>query len=212
LFKQHGLLRASFVPDRPQRELRDLTRHRSQLVAEQTRVANRIHKTLEDANVKLGSVATDILGVSGWDMIRGLIGGQNDPEQLAELARGRLREKLLALREALRGHLTRHHRFMLGQLMHHLGYLDRQIRIRSANRQGAWLQFPKLIFRQITASRSVRSAWLFVGSTPSTRENVHKAGYTASTFAQNRETFFTGQETPPSNAPCSAVHTGPRAA
>jgi transposase len=78
---QHGLLRASFVPDRPQRELRDLTRHRSQLAAEQTRVANRIHKTLEDANVKLGSVATDILGVSGQDMIRGLIGGQDDPDQ-----------------------------------------------------------------------------------------------------------------------------------
>jgi transposase len=124
---QHGLLRASFVPDRPQRELRDLTRHRSQLVAEQTRAANRIHKTLEDANIKLGSVATDILGVSGQDMIRALIGGQDDPNQLAELARGRLREKLPALREALRGHLSDHHRFMLGKLMDHLAYLDRQI-------------------------------------------------------------------------------------
>jgi transposase len=124
---QHGLLRPSFVPDRPQRELRDLTRHRSQLVAEQTRVANRIHKTLEDANIKLGSVATDILGVSGKDMIRALIAGQSEPKELAELARGRLREKLPALREALRGHLTAHHRFMLGQLMDHLDYLDRQI-------------------------------------------------------------------------------------
>lgn len=124
---QYGLLRASFVPDRPQRELRDLTRHRSQLVAEQTRLANRVHKTLEDANVKLGSVATDILGVSGTAMIRSLIGGQDDPAELAELARGRLREKLPALREALRGHLTEHHRFMLGRLMDHLGYLDRQI-------------------------------------------------------------------------------------
>jgi transposase len=124
---QHGLLRASFVPDRPQRELRDLTRHRSQLVAEQTRAANRIHKTLEDANVKLGSVATDILGVSGQRMIRAMIAGQDDPGQLAELARGRLREKVPALREALRGHLTAHHRFMLGQLMGHLEYLDRQI-------------------------------------------------------------------------------------
>jgi transposase len=124
---QHGLLRPSFVPDRPQRELRDLTRHRSQLVAEQTRVANRIHKTLEDANVKLGSVATDILGVSGRQMIHALIGGQDDPAELAELARGRLRDKRSQLREALRGHLTGHHRFMLGQLMDHLGYLDRQI-------------------------------------------------------------------------------------
>ena len=124
---QHGLLRASFVPDRPQRELRDLTRQRSQLAAEQSRVSNRIHKTLEDANIKLSSVATDILGVSGREMIRALIGGQNDPAELAELARRRLRNKLPALREALRGHLTEHHRFMLRQLMDHLAYLDKQI-------------------------------------------------------------------------------------
>ena len=124
---QHGLLRASFVPERPQRELRDLTRQRSQLAAEQARVANRIHKTLEDANIKLGSVATDILGVSGQEMIRALIGGQDDPEQLADLARRRLRAKLPELREALRGHLTDHHRFMLRQLMDHLAYLDHQV-------------------------------------------------------------------------------------
>ena len=124
---QHGLLRPSFVPDRPQRELRDLTRHRSQLVAEQTRVANRIHKTLEDANVKLGSVATDILGVSGKEMIRAMVAGQEDPNQLAELARGRLRAKVPDLREALRGHLTPHHRFMLSHLLDHLDYLDSQI-------------------------------------------------------------------------------------
>ena len=124
---QHGLLRPSFVPERPQRELRDLTRHRSQLVAEQTRMANRIHKTLEDANVKLGSVATDILGVSGTQMIRALVAGQDDPHELAELARGRLRAKLPDLREALQGHLTGHHRFMLGHLLHHLDYLDSQI-------------------------------------------------------------------------------------
>lgn len=124
---QYGLLRASFVPDRPQRELRDLTRHRSQLVAEQTRAANRIHKTLEDANVKLGSVATDILGVSGKEMIRALIGGQTDSQALAQLARGRLREKLPQLREALRGHLTSHHRFMLSQLLDHLDHLDCQL-------------------------------------------------------------------------------------
>ena len=124
---QHGLLEASFVPERPQRELRELTRHRSQLVAEQTRVANRVHKTLEDANIKLGSVATDALGVSGRQMIRALIAGQEDPAELAELARGRLRGKRPELREALRGHVGEHHRFMLGQLMEHLDYLDGQI-------------------------------------------------------------------------------------
>jgi len=124
---QHGLLRASFVPERPQRDLRDLTRQRSQLTAEQSRVANRIHKTLEDANIKLGSVATDILGVSGREMIRALIAGQDDPNALADLARRRLRAKLPQLREALRGRLSDHHRFMLSQLMDHLAYLDRQI-------------------------------------------------------------------------------------
>jgi transposase len=124
---QHGLLRPSFVPDRPQRELRDLTRQRSQLASEQSRVSNRIHKTLEDANIKLSSVATDILGVSGQEMIRALIADQEDPEQLAELARRRLRNKLPELREALRGHLSEHHRFMLRQLMDHRTYLDRQI-------------------------------------------------------------------------------------
>jgi transposase len=124
---QHGLLKASFVPDRPQREMRDLTRQRSQLTAEQSRVANRIHKTLEDANIKLGSVATDILGVSGRAMLEALIGGQEDPKQLAELAQRRLRAKIPLLQEALRGHLTEHHRFMLRQLLDHLGYLDRQI-------------------------------------------------------------------------------------
>jgi len=124
---QHGLLRASFVPERPQRELRELTRHRTQLVGEQTRVANRIHKTLEDANIKLGSVAADVLGASGKEMIRALIDGQTDPDELAELARGRLRSKLPALREALRGHLTAHHRFMLRQLVDHIEYLQRQV-------------------------------------------------------------------------------------
>lgn len=94
---------------------------------QQTRAANRIHKPLKDANVKLGSVATDIPGVSGQDMIRALIDCQDDQNQLAELARGRLWENLPALREALCGHLSDHHRFMLGKLMDHLAYLDRQI-------------------------------------------------------------------------------------
>ena len=124
---QHGLLKPSFVPEKPVRQLRDLTRQRSQLTAEQSRVSNRIHKTLEDANIKLSSVATDVLGVSGRQMIQALIAGQEDPAELAELARRKLRHKLPQLREALRGHLTEHHRFMLRQLMDHLDYLDRQV-------------------------------------------------------------------------------------
>ena len=121
---QHGLLRGSFVPPKPIRELRDLTRQRSQLVAEKAAVANRIQKVLEDANIKLSSVATDVLGTSGRAMIRGLIAGQEDPDALAELARRRLRQKLPALRTALRGQVTEHHRFMLRMLMSHLEDLE----------------------------------------------------------------------------------------
>lgn len=124
---QHGLLRNSFVPPRPQRELRDLTRHRAQLQGERTRVVNRIHKTLEDANVKLGSVASDIVGVSGREMLEELVNGQTDPSKIARLARGRMRRKIPQLELALEGHFTDHHRFMLEQLLSHLDQLDQQI-------------------------------------------------------------------------------------
>lgn len=124
---QCGLLKGSFVPDRPQRELRDLTRHRAQLVHEKSAVVNRIHKILEDANIKLGIVATDILGKSGRDMIRALIRGEEDPSEIADLARRQLRGKIPQLRSALEGHVTDHHRFILGELMDHFEYLEGQI-------------------------------------------------------------------------------------
>jgi transposase len=121
---QHGLLKASFVPPAPIRELRDLTRQRAQLVAEKATVANRIQKVLEDANIKLASVATDVLGVSGRDMIEALIAGETGPEQLADKARKRLRAKIPALQAALRGRVTDHHRFQLRLLMDHLTHLE----------------------------------------------------------------------------------------
>lgn len=120
---QHGLLTASFIPPARQRELRDLTRQRSQLGAEQTAVANRIQKVLEDANVKLGSVASDVLGVSGRAMLDALVAGQEDPEALADLARRRMRGKIPQLREALRGRVTDHHRFLLRLLLDHFDQL-----------------------------------------------------------------------------------------
>lgn len=110
---QHGLLRGSFVPPRGQRELRELTRHRTQLVGEKTRIANRIHKTLEDANIKLGSVASDILGVSGRAMLDAVIAGETDEKKLADLAQRKMRGKIPELEQALRGRLTEHHRFLL---------------------------------------------------------------------------------------------------
>lgn len=123
-----GLLRGSFVPPRAIRQLRDLTRHRAQLAGEHTRVANRIHKLLEDTNLKLGAVASDVLGVSGRAMLRALLDGEDDPQRLAELARGQLRKKLPQLRLALEGHCTEHHRFLLRRLLSHLNYLESQSR------------------------------------------------------------------------------------
>jgi len=121
---QHGLLRASFVPPPPIRELRDLTRQRAQLVAEKAAAANRLQKVLEDCNIKLASVATDILGVSGRAMLEALIAGEEDPEQLAELAQKRLRQKIPALQLALRGRVTAHHRFQLRLLLDHVAHLE----------------------------------------------------------------------------------------
>jgi transposase len=124
---QHGLLKASFIPPAAVRELRDLTRQRAQLAGEKAAVANRIQKVLEEANIKLGSVATDVLGESGRDMIRALIAGENDPEKLADLARKRLRAKIPALRLALHGRVTPHHRFLLQLHCDHLESLERLI-------------------------------------------------------------------------------------
>lgn len=122
-----GLLRSSYVPAREQRELRDLTRHRAQLQAECTRCVNRIHKLLQDANIKLSSVATDVLGVSGRAMLAALVQGEQNPEVLAEFACGKLRAKIPDLKRALRGHVTSHHQFMLEQLLDHLAHLEEQL-------------------------------------------------------------------------------------
>jgi transposase len=122
---QCGLLRGSFVPPPEIRQLRDLTRQRTQLVADRARVANRIQKVLEDANIKLASVATDILGVSGRAMLEAMMRGENDPEVLADLAKRRLRAKLPQLRQALLGKVTSHHQFLLRTLLEQVDALER---------------------------------------------------------------------------------------
>ena len=124
---EHGLLRASFVPPKPIRELRDLTRYRKSLVWERAREANRLQKLLEDANIKLGDVASDVLGASGKAMLRALCVGQSDPEALAELARGKLRAKLPVLRQALEGRFSNHHALLVSHLLSHIEYLDETI-------------------------------------------------------------------------------------
>ena len=127
-----GLVRGSFVPPQPIRELRDLTRYRKVLIQERAREANRLHKVLQDAGIKLASVATDILGVSGRAMLEALGRGTTDPAVLAELARGRLRAKLPALRQALAGRFREHHAFLVSQLLAHLDYLEEAIGTLSA--------------------------------------------------------------------------------
>src|SRR5712691_8826284 len=124
---EHGLVRGSFVPPEPIRELRDLTRYRKALIHEQTREANRLHKVLEDAGIKLASVASDVLGASGRAMLEALVDGTTDPGVLADLARGVLRKKLPALREALRGRFRAHHGFLVAQILAHLDYVDEVI-------------------------------------------------------------------------------------
>jgi transposase len=110
------------------RELRDLTRQRAQLIQEKSRVANRVQKTLEDANIKLGSVASDVMGASGRDMIRALIEGKLSAAAMAELARYRLRSKIPQLREALHGRVDEHHRFMLKLLLDQVEYMEAQVK------------------------------------------------------------------------------------
>ena len=114
-FLQHGLLQGSFVPPAPIQQLRDLTRSRTTLIQEQGRIGNRILKVLEDANVKLKTVMSNVMGVSGREMLRSMIEGKTEATELAELARGRLRGKIPLLREAARGRLQEHHRFLLEQ-------------------------------------------------------------------------------------------------
>jgi transposase len=121
---RHGLLRGSFVPDRPQRELRELTRYRTALVRERTREVNRVQKTLEGANVKLGDVASNVLGVSGRAMLQGLVAGNTDTATLADLAKGKLRDKRAALERALSGRMGPHQRFLLAEQLSHIDTLD----------------------------------------------------------------------------------------
>jgi transposase len=121
---RHGLIKGSFVPDRAQRELRELTRYRTSLVRERAAVANRIQKTLEGANIKLGDVATDVLGQSGRAILEDLVAGESDPAILAANARGQMKSKRWALQEALRGSIGPHQRFLLEQQLGHIDCLE----------------------------------------------------------------------------------------
>jgi transposase len=124
---KHGLVRPSFVPPKPQRELRDLTRQRANLVRDRTQVLNRLQKVLEDANVKLASVVSDVNGVSALAMLRELVAGHTAPKTLAALARGTLRKKTAELEAALTGRFNDHHRFLLMHALLQLDFLDDEL-------------------------------------------------------------------------------------
>ena len=124
---RHGLLKASFVPNRPQRELRELTRYRTSLIHERSAEVNRLQKTLEGANSKLAAVASDVLGKSGRQMLQALVDGSSDVEAMADLAIGQLRAKIPQLQRALTGRCGPHQRFLLAQQLAHIDYLDQTI-------------------------------------------------------------------------------------
>jgi len=124
---EHGLVRTSFVPPRPLRELRDLVRYRKAKIQERTREVQRVEKTLQDAGIKLSSVASEVLGKSARLMLDALIGGTHDPDVLAELAKGTLRKKIPALREALHGRFTGHHALLIGQMLAQIDFLDETV-------------------------------------------------------------------------------------
>lgn len=116
----HGLLSPSFVPPKPIRELRDLTRYRKALINERTASVNRVHKVLEDAGIKIGTFASDVFGVSGRAMMRALIAGRHDPAAMADLAQRRMRVKIPDLTKALTGRFGAHHAFLLERMLDHI--------------------------------------------------------------------------------------------
>ncbi len=124
---RHGLLRPSFIPDRDQRELRELTRYRMSLVDERSAEVNRLQKTLEGANIKAAGIATDIMGKSGREMLDLLVAGETNPAVLAQCARGRMREKIPQLERALAGNFGAHQRFLVARQLAHIDFLDRAI-------------------------------------------------------------------------------------
>jgi transposase len=124
---QHGLLKASFIPEAPQRALRDLVRYRTALIQERSREINRVQKVLEDTNLKLGSVVSDVMGVSSREMLMSIIEGKDDPTALAQLAKGRMRSKIADLERALTGYVKDHHRLMLKLHLEHIDDLNAKV-------------------------------------------------------------------------------------
>jgi transposase len=123
----HGLLKASYIPEAPQRNLRDMVRYRTKLIQDRSSEINRVQKALEDANIKLTAVVSDVMGASARDMLTQIMAGNDDPQSIAQLARGRMRSKIDALEQSLTGFIRDHHRLMLRLHLEHIDYLNTQI-------------------------------------------------------------------------------------
>ncbi len=178
---EHGLLRASFVPPVEIRELRDLTRYRKTLIEERAREANRVHKVLQDAGIKLSSVATDVLGSSGRAMMNALIQGQGDAYKLAALAKGKLRSKEEALQRALHGRFRKHHAFLLRALLSHLDHLDITIDAIGAELEDLLRPFAEsLELLQTIPGVAQRSAEVILAETGGDMTRFPTAGHLAS--------------------------------
>lgn len=181
LLLQHGLLQPSFIPPAEQRELRDLTRYRSTLITERSRTANRLQKVLEDANIKLASVTTDVLGMSGRDMLAALLAGETDARVLAELARGRLRGKHEQLVRALAGRVKAHHRFLIAEHLSHIDYLDEAIERVSAQLEEQMRPFEEELVRLDTIPGvSRRAAEVLLAEIGTDMSRFPTAGHLAS--------------------------------
>lgn len=169
------------MPPKPIRRLRDLTRYRKALIEERSRAVNRLHKILEDAGVKLSCVATDVMGVSGRAMMRALIDGQADPEALAELARGRLRAKLPALRRALAGRFEEHHAFLLERMLAHVEDLESDITALSERIEEQIRPFePAIALLRTIPGVERRAAEVIVAETGADMSRFPSAGHLAS--------------------------------
>ncbi len=178
---QHGLLRKSFVPPKPIRELRDLTRSRSTLAQEKVRFACRIQKVLEDANIKLACVASDVLGASGRAMLKAIVDGESDPTILAELAQKRLRAKLPQLRSALTGCITDHHRFLLKQWLEMLTNIETKIAEFDARIEETIVPFGEAVTAWTTIPGIDRvAAWSLVAEIGADMNQFPSAGHLSS--------------------------------
>jgi len=178
---QHGLLHGSFVPPKERRELRDLTRYRVSLAQEENRIANRVQKVLEDANLKLASVASDPLGVSGRAILTAILAGEEDTERLAEMSKGILRKKIPDLRLALEGRVTEHHRFLLQELLDHQEFLEKKMAEVEAEIEKRMRPFEAEVERLDTIPGVDRvTAWSLVAEVGVRMEQFPSAGHLAS--------------------------------